>query len=154
MRRMTVPISCLSAANDTLVLQSIPWHFAHLSPTFSVLSDSHQPTSWQHCYQIIDKYAWLKPGRNQERIVMLQVTAMFSRLKLTFESRIKSLSWLDEATRQEALFKLASLRGQFLTWPQLWNQTYVASLLQDVSCHALYMWHYACFSHVPYFSLE
>jgi len=83
--------------------------------------------------------------------VVLQVTAMFSRLKLTFETRIRSLSWLDEATRQEALYKLASLRGHFLTWPQLWNETYVASLLHDVSCHALCMWRYACFSFVPYF---
>jgi hypothetical protein len=67
---------------------------------------------------------------------MWQVTAMFSRLKITFETRIRSLSWLDEPTRKDALHKLASLRGHFLTWPQLWNQTYVASLLQDVSCHA------------------
>ena len=77
---------------------------------------------------------------------------MFDRLKRTFETRISSLSWLDEATRKEALRKLASLRGHFLTWPQFWNETYVASLLQDVSCHVLCMWNYACFSFVPCFS--
>jgi predicted metalloendopeptidase len=80
---------------------------------------------------------------------MWQVTAMFTRLKVTFDTRIKSLSWLDEPTRKEALNKLASLRGHFLTWPQLWNQTYVGSLLEDVSCHALCMWHYVCSSVVP-----
>ncbi|XP_069672464.1 endothelin-converting enzyme-like 1 [Periplaneta americana] len=61
-----------------------------------------------------------------------QVTQMFARLKTTLETRIRSLSWLDEPTREKALHKLANLRGQFFTWPQLWNQTYVASLLQDV----------------------
>ncbi|KDR19260.1 Endothelin-converting enzyme-like 1 [Zootermopsis nevadensis] len=61
-----------------------------------------------------------------------QVTQMFRHLKVTLETRIRSLSWLDELTREEALHKLSNLRGQFFTWPQLWNQTYVASLLQDV----------------------
>ena len=45
MRRMTVPISCLSLTNATLLLQNIPWHFAHHSPAFIVLSDSHYLTS-------------------------------------------------------------------------------------------------------------
>jgi predicted metalloendopeptidase len=71
---------------------------------------------------------------------MWQVTQMFTRLKLTLETRIRRLWWLDEPTREEALHKLANLRGHFFTWPQLWNQTYVASLLQDVSCHAICMW--------------
>ena len=88
---------------------------------------------------------------------MWQVTAMFSLLKITFETRIRSLSWLDEPTRKDALHKLASLRGHFLTWPQLWKQPYVASLLQDVSCpatqrHAVCMWHYACSSLVSHLS--
>ncbi|XP_068084571.1 neprilysin-1-like [Anabrus simplex] len=61
-----------------------------------------------------------------------QVTLMFDRLKNSLQSRIQQLAWLDESTRAAALRKLASLRGQFFTWPQLWNQTYVASLLQDV----------------------
>ncbi|PNF32145.1 hypothetical protein B7P43_G02843 [Cryptotermes secundus] len=61
-----------------------------------------------------------------------QVTEMFTLLKVTLEMRIRNLSWLDEATRKAALHKLANLRGHFFTWPQLWNETYVDSILQDV----------------------
>jgi predicted metalloendopeptidase len=60
---------------------------------------------------------------------------MFALLKVTLEKRIRNLTWLDEPTRAHALHKLANLRGHFFTWPQLWNQTYVDSVLQDVSRH-------------------
>lgn len=57
---------------------------------------------------------------------------MFETLKKTFESRIRAVSWLDEKTREAVLGKLASLHGQFLTWPNFWNTSYVASLFDDV----------------------
>lgn len=76
----------------------------------------------------------------KKEFVLWQVTEMFTLLKVTLEMRIRSLSWLDEPTREAALHKLANLRGQFFTWPQLWNQTYVDSILQDVSCqHPLHV---------------
>nr|CAD7409676.1 unnamed protein product [Timema poppensis] len=61
-----------------------------------------------------------------------EVTQVFQRLKATLQSRVRDLAWLDESTRATALKKLSSLKGQFSTWPQLWNQTYVDSLLEDV----------------------
>lgn len=57
---------------------------------------------------------------------------MFETLKKTFESRVRAVSWLDEKTRTAVLQKLTGLHGQFLTWPNFWNTTYVASLLDEV----------------------
>lgn len=58
---------------------------------------------------------------------------MFSQIKRTLVNRIQDISWLDDSTKTHALQKLAALRGQFLTWPQLWNDTFVDQLLKEVS---------------------
>lgn len=45
---------------------------------------------------------------------------------------MKENTWLDDRGREAVLQKLSSLHGQFLTWPNFWNLTYVATLLDDV----------------------
>ncbi|RZF42294.1 hypothetical protein LSTR_LSTR003912 [Laodelphax striatellus] len=61
-----------------------------------------------------------------------RVREMFNKLKATLEKRLKSVSWMDDETRVKALKKLAALKVEFATWPQLSNQTFLESLLQDV----------------------
>ncbi|KAG8247652.1 hypothetical protein J6590_056435 [Homalodisca vitripennis] len=67
----------------------------------------------------------------------VRVRDMFNKLRRTLENRIKTLSWLDDMSRTAALRKVAALRGHFLTWPQLWNQTYLTALMDqmDVTEH-------------------
>ncbi|KAL0269471.1 UNVERIFIED_CONTAM: hypothetical protein PYX00_007186 [Menopon gallinae] len=62
----------------------------------------------------------------------MRVTLMFENLKKTLESRMRENTWLDDRGREAVLQKLSSLHGQFLTWPNFWNLTYVATLLDDV----------------------
>uniref|UniRef100_A0A1B6DC90 Peptidase M13 C-terminal domain-containing protein n=1 Tax=Clastoptera arizonana TaxID=38151 RepID=A0A1B6DC90_9HEMI len=61
-----------------------------------------------------------------------QIENMFSVLKRTLESRIKGTTWMDESTKAYALGKLATLKGQFNTWPQLWNDSFVNQLISEL----------------------
>ncbi|XP_063236102.1 endothelin-converting enzyme-like 1 [Bacillus rossius redtenbacheri] len=61
-----------------------------------------------------------------------QVSAVFARVRAALLSRVRSLAWLDDATRASAVRQLESLGGQFSAWPSLSNETYVASLLRHV----------------------
>ena len=57
---------------------------------------------------------------------------MFESIRQTMARRMMVLSWLDDSTRNAALEKLQAMEGRFLTWPQLWNRSYVATHLEKV----------------------
>lgn len=62
-----------------------------------------------------------------------RVNTLFTHLKSTLAARIKAALWLDSESRIAALEKLKSLRGQFITWPMFSNNTFISSLMEDVS---------------------
>lgn len=61
-----------------------------------------------------------------------RVGSLFNQLKATLGARMKAALWLDTESRNAALEKLRVLRGQFITWPMFSNNSFVASLMEDV----------------------
>lgn len=63
---------------------------------------------------------------------LLQVTALFRRVKETIAERILVKSWLDDETRTQALLKLNALQGRFHVSAAFYNDTLVARELAEV----------------------
>lgn len=62
-----------------------------------------------------------------------RVKSLFNQLKATLATRMRAALWLDADTRVAALEKLRALKGQFVTWPMFSNNSYILSLMEDVS---------------------
>lgn len=86
---------------------------------------TEKPERWQFAVGIVnmhlgDAVAQLYVQRHFPESHKAQVDAIVNNIRTAFESRIRSLDWMDEETRTAALAKLTALKGM-IAYPDTWR---------------------------------
>ena len=86
---------------------------------------TEKPERWQFAVGIVNMHlgnavAQLYVKRHFPEAHKAQVDAIVNNIRASFETRIRSLDWMDEETRKAALAKLAALKGM-IAYPDTWR---------------------------------
>ncbi len=114
----------LRASIPALPRKFVDEHFRFFSKNFS--GQKKLEDRWKRCVQSVDVFMGFALGRSFVEVSYGEegkslTQGMIQQIELTFEKRVKALSWMDEPTKERALEKLHKIMNK-VGYPQVWRR--------------------------------